>query len=189
MKKLLTILAALLLCVSCAKKFPSPTSVLESELAELNEDSLNELMGAIGSDASDKEQALKDQLGKMISQMTYELDNEQIDGDEATVDAHFKTYDYASSFEDTFGRYLTEAISLLLSGGSEEEAQELIYDIWLEDLIELEKDGLSKEFDYTFEMEKTEDSWEITNSNSDEFIDGILGGLLSSMEDLSASLE
>lgn len=190
MKKLFLVLATLLLCVSCSKKFPSPTSVVEEEMKVFKNEVLTDVTGSMGAEgSSDNEKALKDQMGKMLSNISYKLDNESVDGDEATVDAHFKTYDFATSFNDTLTEFLTQGITMAMNGASDEEMNDLLYQIWYEDLVELEKEGVSKDFDYTFELEKTKDSWEISNGNTDEFVDGILGGLMSSIASLGESFE
>lgn len=190
MKKFFLVLAALLLCVSCSKKFPSPTSVVEDQMKTFKNEALSDVTGSMGGEgSSESEKALKDQMGKMLSNISYKLDNESVDGDEATVDGHFKTYDFETSFYNTMSEFLTQGITMAMNGASDEEINDLLYKIWYEDLVELEKEGMSKEFDYTFELEKTKESWEITNGETDEFIDGILGGLMSGIASLSQSLE
>lgn len=174
----------LLIMVGCSK--PSPTAVVQKGIDSMQKEYIDKFTAEMSSqEHSEKEISTYKQLGKMLKQQTFSLDNEKIDGDKATVDAHFKTYDFLSSFGGTLSRYIGQAFSLALMGATEQQMQDKLFELWNEDLIELEKQGVSRNFDYTFNLEKTEEGWKVVNLDDNTFVDGFLGGLLSAFERLS----
>lgn len=180
MKRLFASILVLLLLVSGCSSGKAPKTVVDEYLKEV----LNKPLDAIETDeVSEAEKGMYDQMLKLIKKQTYTLDNEKIEGDKATVDVHFKTYNFGKATTETFIEYFQDAFGMAFSGASEEEMQEKLYEIWNNQLLALEKEGTTLDFDFTAELAKGEDGWEITNmKDNDIFLNGFLGGMISAFE-------
>lgn len=196
MKKIITIMAviAILLSASGCSNANSPKAVVERKIAEIKRDPLK----ALGSLEPDEEKfssidskeakALMAQLGKMINKIKYTVSNEQINGDSATVDVHFTSYDFGTSFGETLMSYFGQALMMAFSGASEEDMEKKLYEIWLSDLKKLEQQGLSKESDYTVRLNKKDGQWE-TDVINEDFVNAFMGDILSAFNKLSQSVD
>lgn len=185
--KLLSVMFVIMMLFGCTKS-DSPTDVLNEKLNALRETSLYDLTDGFlgGTPQNEEEQAVYDQMEKMLKDHELTLSNERVKGKNATVDLHFKTYDFAKSYDDMIEAYVSwlfEAIQAedAEEGFSDEYANRMLMQCWLDALKNVEKEGLTREADFTFIMEKTEEGWKVVNESFDEFVDAYMGGLFSTM--------
>ena len=193
MKKLITIITVILLIllVGCSSA-PSPTNVVDDYLKSVQKDPFSKFNDQLNLDESSEEEvALFNQLSEMLKKQTYTLDNETINGDNATVDVHYKTYDYVSPLQDALKEYLAQAFASAFSGTetSQEELSNMMYKLYAEKLATAAESNPEKEFNYTVKLTKVDGKWEMEDlSSNNEFIDGFVGGLYTAFSNLSNNL-
>ena len=108
------------------------------------------------------------------------------------VDRTYKIYNLSTtiaSMTEDVAYNLNKQISLALhfdermKGKNEEEINERVYTFWLEELEKIEERGADLDFHYSFELAKGENGWNVDDVSSDRtFLDGMMGGLISTIE-------
>lgn len=141
---------------------------------------------------TEDEQKILTQLTDKILDYDYEIGEETINGDTATVKVNFTSYDLktpvgealASYLEDAFGAAMVEAF-----GGAKMDQDKLLAGFY-EDLA----DGLEKQTEKnttaeaTFNLSKVDGQWVVDQVN-DDVLDAMTGGLYKSLNDFSEGLE
>lgn len=150
---------------------------------------------AFGLDASaagltDEQKAEIEDLMKKVLDFDYSAANEAIDGDKATVDLTITTYDFGTMATDFFSDFMVQAVAAALSGQQYDEAA--MTDQALK-LLKEKADALTdknKEFTVSVGLTKSEDgTWVVDDlTDNQEFYDAILGGAVSSITELTNSL-
>ena len=113
MKKILLCMLAILTFSGCSLMMSeTPTSVVEDYLHKyqtLDEDLLDQLSAVLDMDnlSDDNKTAYEDVMKRQYQDLDYEIKNEKIDGDEATVEVEVSVYDYQSVSNDA-DKYLEE---------------------------------------------------------------------------------
>nr|WP_315025071.1 DUF4878 domain-containing protein [uncultured Aminipila sp.] len=200
MKKKLSLLLVLVLCFtlfSCVKQ-PTPTDVANSYLSAIKSNDTEQLTKLYAGDIStvsfqaaydDMSDSFSKELAKNLTtkftSFEYKISNEIIKDDKATVDVTIKTYNLGDAFKSAISEYITEGISLAISGTSEEEINKLLED-------KLSKKINEATFDYEsttpLSLTKTEDGWIIDEySNDSEFLNALTGGIIDTSNDMAES--
>lgn len=125
-------------------------------------------------------------LAQKLQDFDYEISNEQIDGDSATVDVKITTYNLGEAFSNFISDYLQQGISMYLSGSSEDEISQFAVSTLQEQLEGMEKSYSST---VTVPLEKVDGDWKVSEyDQNSELFDALSGGFVSSINDLSNSL-
>jgi len=195
MKKALVVLCVLALLVSitaCGAGKPSPTDVAESfftALQNFDEEKmatvyLGENLDLAGDllqeDPQDEfTQQMTEQLLVKLLDFDYELSNEVIDGDRATVDVTITQWSIGSMFISFLQDYFTRAMELAMDGATEAEISEFAFVVLSEKMEEMQKDFIKSA---TLELEQVDGQWmvSIIAEDSDMF-DALTGGMISAM--------
>lgn len=173
MKKILVIIIGVLLFATGCMSSNTPTSKVEALLNKYNSNDesivteLNDYLNGFELDGATEEKYKKVYL-KQFSDLTYEIKEEEIDGDSAEVTAQISVYDYYKS-ETESNKYLTEH--------KEEFYKDDVYDKSLFETYKLEQlDKVTDRVEYTieFELSKVDDEWQI-NPLTDEQLQKIHG--------------
>lgn len=173
MKKILVIIVGVLLFATGCMSSNTPTSKVEALLSKYNSNDesivteLNDYLNSFELDGETEEKYKKVYL-KQFSDLTYEIKEEEIDGDYAEVTAQISVYDYYKS-ETESNKYLTEH--------KEEFYKDNVYDKSLFETYKLEQlDKVTDRVEYTieFELSKIDDEWQI-NPLTDEQLQKIHG--------------
>ncbi len=172
---------------------------LASVYAEAELDLLDAAAESVESEeAEDAEEAAEDtgltkvyeeqMLPKMLD-FDYELSNEQINGDKATVDAKITTYRIGDACTAFFSEYISQAFMLAFSDVSEEELDSLATTLLSGKLADLTEKNYEKTV--TIALTKVDGKWVVdTIQPGNDAIDAITGGLVtafSNMEDAFAA--
>ncbi len=175
MKKKITFLAIclLVLITTACSLGNTPTSAVERLLSKYNtndEEIVVELDDYINSSELTDEQSkkYKDIYLKQFKDMKYEIKEEKIDGDNATVTAQITVYDYYNA-EKEANDYLNDH--------QDEFKKDDVYDKSLFTDYKLKKlDEVNKTVDYTidFQLTKVDGKWEV-NDLSNEQLEKIHG--------------
>lgn len=139
-------------------------------------------------DTSDLPEGLAEQLTEKMFGFDYEIGEEAIDGESATVEVTIKTYDIGDAFEDFMGEYVSQALDLAMSGADEEKLTEVAMEIFAEKFDELS----DKDYSATVKLplEKTEDGWKVSQIDDDsDFLNALTGGMLDAVKKISESFE
>ncbi len=200
MKKKLSLLLVLVLCFtlfSCVKQ-PTPTDVANSYLSAIKSNDTEQLTKLYAGDIStvsfqaacdDMSDSFSKELAKNVTtkftSFEYKISNEIIKDDKATVDVTIKTYNLGDAFKSAISEYITEGISLAISGTSEEEINKLLED-------KLSKKINEATFDYEstvpLSLTKTKEGWIIDEYNDDsEFLNALTGGIIDTSKDMAES--
>ena len=143
------------------------------------------LAGTEGETATEAQKAFLEKFRKVACDFDYEMGKEAIDGDKATVEVTITSHDMAPVIQDALEEYLTEAFAMAFDGASEEEMADLFAQIFAKKLDpDAEKTHVATT---TFNLSKVDGEWKM-DKLSDDNADCILGGLLSTMNSISSSL-
>lgn len=139
-------------------------------------------------DVSPAMQAAAKKLADKVADFDFKVSNEKIEGDKAHVDVEVKTYNFGSFFSDVFSDVVGSAFTMALAGGDNfDETQ--IESVLLSSLND-NMDKL-KEKSYTttvpLYLTKTSDGWKVQELD-DNFMDAVLGGLISTLGDFLGTL-
>ena len=203
---------AILMCVLCAVMFtgcggPSPTEVttnfldavkyentetIKTVYAGKTLDLLNSTIAddvktdddSESKDESKEEKALFKSVKAKILDFDYEIGEEKIKDDKATVEVTIKTYNLGNALTESFGSYMSQAIALAFSDTSDEDMTKLFISI-LQSKIDACSD---KNYSKTVKvpLTKTDDGWKIDKIKDDsDLMNALSGGLVDAADTLS----
>ena len=175
MKKLLSVILGVLFIMSLSGCGDSATKAVEDYLDQytsLSDNVLKDMMNIVkDEDITDKQKEVyQDIFKKQYQDLTYKIDNEEYDGDEATITVTVKVYDLYKAQKD--------ASNYLKDNRDEFNDNNGIYDVakYMDYKLEQMKNMLDRiEYTIEFYVVKTSDGWVISSlSDSDlEKIHGI----------------
>ena len=204
MKKRIALLTAILLLVMmfCACGAPSPTktvdtfltaikdqnsetiaSVYENGSFDLLENSNDGTNGFIEDEFSEE---LQNAIMEKVLSFDYELFDEKINGDTATVKVTMSTYNLGAAMDEFMEQYITQALQMAFSGASDEDIEELANTLFAEQIEKAEKyySGTA-----VIDLTKDDDGWKVDGlDDTGEFMNILLGGLIDSLDNISESL-
>lgn len=215
MKKIAAIMISIMMILSLtACGGPSPTEVSDKFLTAIkNADSealaecyvedefdlFEEASEAAESDEdeSDKEDEESDDAltkvydEKLIPKMLefeYELSNEKIEGDKATVDVTVKTYQLGSAFSSFFSEYITQAFALAFSDASDEQMNALAANILTGQLDNMTEKTYEKTA--TLSLIKRDDKWLVDSVDGNkDVLNALSGGLVESISNMATAFD
>ena len=202
----ITVIMAMLACLyACGPGIPTPAETADTFLTALKEQDsetlatvyeggeLDLLDKAAESDESDEAEdsslndVYEEQLKPILLDFDYEISNEQINGDNASVDVKIKTYSIGEAFSAFFEDYISEAFVLAFSDVTEEELDTLASTILSKKLDELAEKDYEKSA--TLTMSKVDGKWMVNElETGDEIVDGLTGGLMTAFTDMTNAL-
>ena len=191
MKKILSAILALGILLSafgCAK--PTEEDLIKKAITDYISDLLKEpmeLLSAAGEiiDQSGVTKELWEILNEMLKRTAVEVSNIRIEGDHATADLEFSTYDIGQSFTVMLQEYVDKIMSAYLSEGGWEtvDTDAIMAECWKKTLGEQEEKGLTLSFPFTMELEKTAEGWKTGNYlKNQELLNILAGGLFGSYD-------
>ena len=192
MKKFIAMVTAFVVAISLTScGGPSPTDVTTTFLDGIKELNPETISSVYNQEADDKEKdqesifdeedqqmldrLKKDPLNKMLA-FDYELSNEQIKDDKATVDVSVTTYDLAEPYQNFMKKFFVLALGMEEDISDEEMTDKML--TLLESEIRPLKEKTYKKT-ATIDLVKVEDEWKISpiDENKD-LINALTGGLL-----------
>lgn len=156
---------------------------------DVSDTQVGDLAGEVGvseGDLTEEQQAQMEELAAMMLDFDYELGDEAVDGDTATVEATISTRDWGTAFTEAIGEYLTNAFAAAFAGAGEEEMGQMAVDAFAAQVqAHSEKDYVTTT---TFKLTKVDGEWKL-DEFSQENLDSLMGGLISSLQELQKNLE
>ena len=149
--------------------------------SEISGSGLSDLTGEFVSvdDMTEAEKTAYDKLVAKMLDFDYTLGDEHVEGDTASVDVSFASYDIGSAFVQSFSSYL----GLAASGASSEDITDGFYRQLSSDLDNLTDKTRTETT--TITLTKTDGQWKV-DTLSEEAIDAVSGGLYSAVEQLGS---
>ena len=118
-----------------------------------------------------------------IRDFDYELSNEKIDGDKATVDVKITTYDIGTAFSSFMSEYFAQALTLAFSDTSDEKIEKIGETIFRTKMNELTEKTYSETV--TLDLVKKADNWKVCTIDEDsDFLNAICGNMIKTLEQL-----
>ncbi len=123
----------------------------------------------------------EEQMKPRLLDFDYELSNEQVDGDKATVDVKVRTYGMGDAFTETFNDFIAQAfIMMALTNATEEEIAAKAAEALTAKLTQLNSKNYEKSA--TLSLTKVDDQWIVDELQSgDAIVDVLTGGLVSAV--------
>lgn len=204
MKKLIAALSLMLVLVLTSCSTPSPTSVTTSFLDGVKKQD-SEIIASVYADGKDFGLSSKELSENMEDDATgddifadyseefttklldfdYEITDEVIEGDKATVNVNITTYSFGSELSAFFNEYITEGLMLAFEDNSEEKLEALektLMQKMIDNLSEKSYTGSAK-----LSLSKTDKGWIVDEIDDDsEFMDVITGGTITAVNNLNA---
>ncbi len=203
----ITLVMAMLACLcACGPKIPTPTETADTFLTALKAQD-DETLATVYSggeldlleeaaETEDSEEAAEDtgltavyeeQMVPKLLDFDYEISNEQIDGEKATVDVKFTTYNIGEAFTAFFGEYISQALVLAFSDASEEDLDALATTLLTGKLADLNEKSYEKTA--TLYLSMVDGKWMVDEiAAGDEIIDGLTGGLMTAFSGMADAL-
>ena len=180
--------AAVLLSASLLFGAGSPPVLLHAEDRTKIESVTLHITAELGTDSDFSDMSLQITAGSgNYSLDDYEITNEQIDGDTATVDVKITTYTVGDAFNTFITDYMSQGFTLALSGASEDDLSELASSIFSTKINSMEKSYTDT---VTVSLSKVDGNWKVDDIKSNaELTDALLGGLYTTIESLDGLYE
>lgn len=129
------------------------------------------------------EAVYEEQMMPKMLDFDYEISNEQINDDKATVDVKFTTYRIGDAFTSFFGEYISQAFMLAFSDVSEEELDSLATTLLSGKLADLTEKTYEKTA--TLSLTKVDGKWMVDEiQTGDDIIDALTGGLVTAFSNM-----
>ena len=112
-----------------------------------------------------------------LRDFSYRTSDEKIDGDNATVKVKITTYSFGNAFRDFVTDYMSQGMSLAMSGASEEKLSKLANTLLQKHLKKLTKKDFEKTV--TLSLKRKDGQWIVQKLDKDSaFVDAVCGGLI-----------
>lgn len=168
----------------CADSFLSAVKTQDKE--KLAEVYAGESFDIIEDQEADMPASVQKLLISKLFDFDYEISDEKIDGENATVQVTLKTYHLGDSISAFLSEYISQGLALSLSGASEEKLNDLAETLFTEQLEKQKEKNFEKTV--TLSLTKKDDAWQVNQiEEGSEFFDAITGGVISSIEELEDS--
>lgn len=133
---------------------------------------------------NDKELAkiTKESLVPKLLDFDYEIGEEKIDGDKATVEVTFTTYNFGDALTSFMTDYIAQGMVMAFDDSSEKKLEKLAVTLYKKSIKDMKKDYTGKA---KISLTKKDDTWMVDEIQDDDaFYNVFLGGAIDSMKDL-----
>ena len=168
MKKVSILLLALCLIFMTACGTASPTDALKADL-ENAKSSPDEIIGQLGEDGFGEEATHA--LVNKVLEFDYQLGEEKIDGDKATVETTITTYPFGEIFTGIVADFIPQAFAN--PDMTDDDASALLDQLLMDAL-----DKADKTYSKTITIELAQEDGEWVVQESDEMSNALTGGML-----------
>lgn len=174
----IVLILAIALMFSACGSDPTPSDAVKADLDKMkSEDSSDQSLKALDLEEWDLK---KDDVNTFLSKIRdfdYEIVEEKVEEDKATVEVKITTYNFGKAMGEIFA----EALALAFSNpdASEEEVSK----IFVEKMAGIEKKDYSKKV--TVNCVKKDDKWTTDVDSNEKLEDAVLGGLNSKIEEMN----
>lgn len=201
-KKIIATIMSLILVIGlCSCGGPTPTETVDSFLTAVKSSDAETIKTVYSGESFDFNKDISDfegddeELNKITTEVLapkmldfdYELSNEKIDGDKATVDVAFTTYNFGNALTSFMTDYFSQALALAFSDTSEEQMNKIAATLYKKSIENMDKNYAGKA---TISLSKNDGAWIIDEFDDEgEFYNAFLGGAIESWEDFEEAYD
>lgn len=204
MKKVITVILCLAMVLGlCACGAQSPTDATNEFMKAIKEKDADALKTVYADGAIDLMKEAKqsdssgvnDELAKIYNKeleeklfdFDYDVSNEKVDEDKATVDVKIKTYGFGKAYVDLMEEYIEQLYKLAMDGKTDDEINKEAAEMLSAKLKDMKKDY---EKTVTLPLSKKDDKWVVDSIKTNiDFYDVLTGGMLDSLKSLGNSFD
>lgn len=172
-KRIIPLLVFCIFLYGCAV---TPTKYVNSYLKEFRKN-LQETYMAEDSDLVQNHKEISDLLKELIKDFDYKVGKETLNGNSAEVEVTIQAYAMGEAFEETLTEYITEAMTALVSGDSDKDLTNLMYEIWEEKILEYKAKGKTYSETLKLKMNKNGKEWVMQEDSTIALINAATGNL------------
>ncbi len=135
-------------------------------------------------EGDDKELAkiTQETLIPKLMDFDYEIGEEKIDGDKATVEVAFTTYNFGDALTSFMTDYYTQAVALIFDDDAEKKMEKIARTLYKKSINDMKKDYKGKA---KISLTKKDDTWVVDEIQDDDaFYNVFLGGAIDAMKEL-----
>ena len=163
------------------------SEVYEDKDFKFGSDMLEDELGDDGEKYTEKEKETIKKFEEKIKDFDFEVSNEKIDGDKATVDVKITTWNFGEQFSNMMTELIEKVFALALTDASEEEINEMMEKMLGEYLEKTEKTYTKT---VKVPLEKKDSKWVISKIDDESDIaDALLGGMLKAAEEIDEAMD
>lgn len=187
----------LFIFAGCGASGPSPTETTDAFLKGIQsgDDSavnsvyapgdfqMSSVLDVDGTEEIDQDELIAKTLLTKMQEFEYELSNEQINEDKATVDVKITTYPFGTAVTEAMTDYIGQAFALAFSDPSDEQLEKLFETVFTPKIEALSEKSYSQTV--TIGLTSIDGVWKVDGIEEDsDFINALSGNLIKSMENL-----
>ena len=186
-KKTLLIVSMLVLVMfaltACGSK--SPKSVVEDNLKQIKTEKTSSNVSKLFNDKTLEQKYGKeyDKFIKKVQDFDYEVKDEKVDGQKATVKVEIKTYDFGAAYKTTYDTVVSDAKSGKITATT--DVKDYVYNLMFQNLNSVKDKSYKKTV--TINCTKNDKGEWTTDINSNvDFLDAMMGGMFTAIKSVQA---
>lgn len=178
---IMLVLAVMLVFTACGSE-PTPSDAVKTDIDKVkSEQSTDTALKALDLEEGDlKEDDQKAFVAKM-QDFDYEIVEEKVDEDKATVKVKITTYDFGKAMEELYTELFTMAFT------NPDASTEEVTKMFMDKMTGIEKKEYTKEV--TVNCQKKDGEWVTDVDSNEELQDAILGGLITKIDEINSMWE
>lgn len=170
------IIPLLVFCIFFSGCAATPTKYVNNYLKEFRT-SLQSSFLPEDSDLLQNHREVADLLKELIEDFDYTVGKETINGNSAEVEVTIQAYALGEAFGDTIKDYIAQAMSAIVSGDTERDLTDLMYEIWEEKTLEYKEKGKTFSETLTLKLTKNGKEWAVEDDSAFELANAVTGNL------------
>lgn len=170
------IIPLLVLCIFLSGCAVTPTKYVNNYLKEFRSNLQSSFMPE-DSGLMQNHKELSDLLKELIEDFDYTVGKETVNGNSAEVEVTIQAYAMGEAFEETLTEYITEAMAAIVSGDTDKDLTNLMYEIWEEKILEYKAKGKTYSETLKLKMNKNGKEWVMQEDTTIALINAVTGNL------------
>lgn len=171
------LMASMVLALGACGRSNTPTAVVEKQMQQVKEEQMKTELSSLVSDKNVAKKYQKEykELVEKIQDFDYEVKDEKVDGDAATVKVQITTYNFRTAYKEMYQQVVKDANSGKLT--SKTDLNDYIYKMMFKKMNALKKKDYKKTV--SIQCTKNEDGdWETDVDTNSDLKDAMLGGIM-----------
>ena len=171
------LMASMVLALGACVRSNTPTAVVEKQMQQVKEEQMKTELSSLVSDKNVAKKYQKEykELVEKIQDFDYEVKDEKVDGDAATVKVQITTYNFGTAYKEMYQQVVKDTNSGKLT--SKTDLNDYIYKMMFNKMNALTKKDYKKTV--SIQCTKNEDGdWETDVDTNSNLKDAMLGGIM-----------
>lgn len=171
------LMASMVLALGACGRSNTPIAVVEKQMQQVKEEQMKTELSSLVSDKNVAKKYQKEykELVEKIQDFDYEVKDEKVDGDAATVKVQITTYNFGTAYKEMYQQVVKDTNSGKLT--SKTDLNDYIYKMMFNKMNALTKKDYKKTV--SIQCTKNEDGdWETDVDTNSDLKDAMLGGIM-----------